>query len=214
MNNKLQTLSERILYALEITGMTQTQLAKEINISKQAVQYLCSKPINKSKYIYDIASVLNVNLDWLSTGSGSIFTNESPEQSLFSTQQLVPVLTWDQITSTMNVDELIANNEIIEWSTASIDLSNQTFCFRLRDQSMFPKFNEGSIVTVDPSLKAVNKKYVLTLLPNSNEPVFRKLIFNNTGYTLQTENSEHYKDIYLEKLTNFTFVATSIVLIL
>ena len=73
MNSEDQTtLSTRLTFALAEKGVTQTELARKIGIKKQTIQYLCASGTNRSKFSYDIAHALDINVDWLITGTGAM----------------------------------------------------------------------------------------------------------------------------------------------
>ncbi len=72
----MNTLAERLQFLLKEKGITQYKLAETIGISQQAVAKILNGSTKEPKKIYEIANALNVDLEWLKTGSGS-----SPELS-------------------------------------------------------------------------------------------------------------------------------------
>ncbi len=64
-------MKERIKKARESIGLTQSQFAKAINVSRSYVSYLeCGEREPSDRTIADIARVCKVNETWLRTGEG------------------------------------------------------------------------------------------------------------------------------------------------
>lgn len=94
----MNTLRERLVFALEHSGMSQSELARVVGIKPQSVQYLCSGGSDgtRSRYIMEIAVALNVRPEWLLTGEppmendGAIGLAQSPvEDRLASSPKAV-----------------------------------------------------------------------------------------------------------------------------
>lgn len=66
----MDTLSERLNYALEATGISQSKLARRIGVKPQAIQAICSGRVRKSGYTAQMANVLGVSPEWLANGIG------------------------------------------------------------------------------------------------------------------------------------------------
>lgn len=66
-------MKERIKKARESIGLTQSQFAKAINVSRSYVSYLeCGEREPSDRTVSDIARVCSVNETWLRTGEGSM----------------------------------------------------------------------------------------------------------------------------------------------
>ena len=68
----MKTLSERLNHALQLTGVTQSELARRIGIKQQSISQICSGKSARSRYTMQIAEALRVNAHWLATGDGEI----------------------------------------------------------------------------------------------------------------------------------------------
>lgn len=75
----METYSERLTWAINNAGMTQSQLAKLTGIKPQTIQYLCSSRNNAQGSIHNasFAEVLKVSALWLETGRG----DKNPEHN-------------------------------------------------------------------------------------------------------------------------------------
>lgn len=68
--------SERLAQAMSIAGYTQGRLAKEVGMAQSSVNKLLNGA-NGSRKTVEIASVLGVRPEWLSTGDGEMFSATS-----------------------------------------------------------------------------------------------------------------------------------------
>lgn len=57
----MKTLSERLNDALQVTKVTQSELARRIGIEQQSISQICSGKLARSRYTIQIAEALRVN---------------------------------------------------------------------------------------------------------------------------------------------------------
>ena len=81
-NSDLDTLSDRLNFAINKMGIKKAELARQIGIQPQTLQYLCDSKANASKFTFEIATVLGVDTKWLATGNGDI-SGETNKENLF-----------------------------------------------------------------------------------------------------------------------------------
>ena len=159
----LDTLSDRLTYALKETNTTQTELAKRINVKKQSIQYLCSSGTNKSKFAYDIAHALNIDVEWLIEGKGDMLTKKSAIEQLQLTQKIMPILGWNQISAWLNNE--LSKESIKNWTTITHkSRSDSSFALKLKDNSMFPRFDSDTTIVIDPKMQIKHCCFVVALL--------------------------------------------------
>lgn len=68
--------------------------------------------------------------------------------------------------------------------------SPDTFVLRVRGQSMEPKFHDGDLIFVDPSVAPVSGRYVVVRLERSQEATFRQLIVEESRQYLKALNPD------------------------
>lgn len=66
----MSTVGERVAKAREKAGLNQTQLAKMIKVTAQAIQHLEASPTATSRYLIAISRALKVSPEWLESGKG------------------------------------------------------------------------------------------------------------------------------------------------
>lgn len=72
--------SERLAQAMKHAGYTQGRLAKDVGMAQSSVNKLL-KEANGSRKTVEIASVLGVRPEWLSTGEGEMASSSAREPS-------------------------------------------------------------------------------------------------------------------------------------
>lgn len=73
------TLSERLQWALNESGMTQAELARAVGISPPSLHGLLSGRYKRSRYTAKIAASLGISASWLADGAGRPKAKLSPE---------------------------------------------------------------------------------------------------------------------------------------
>lgn len=68
-NEIMNEYSERLKYALDFRGISQSDLARAVGVKSQAIQYLCDKG-KRSVHSVKIAEILRINAKWLTEGIG------------------------------------------------------------------------------------------------------------------------------------------------
>lgn len=196
MANEDKNLSERLRFALKVLGISQTELAKRIDVKPQVIQYLCSGNSKKTKFMFDIAEALKIDVAWLATGNG-----KSPSNSAYiSNEKAIPILTFNQIK-----EWKINQNEIDFNKTTKIpiqdDINANSFAISLNDQSMAPRFSIDTIIIIDPTVDIYqtqqNSRFVLAYLYDEDFFVFRQLDIANDVKTLIPINTNLYKNTFL-----------------
>mgnify|MGYP000925297138 FL=1 len=83
--------SERLAQAMKHAGYTQGRLAKDVGMAQSSVNKLL-KDANGSRKTVEIASVLGVRPEWLSTGEGEMASSGAREPTAL--YQVKPSLNW------------------------------------------------------------------------------------------------------------------------
>lgn len=84
----MQTISERIAWCIQDSGLTKTDFAKRINVDQSFVSRLCSGKKNPSdRTIADICREFRVSETWLRTGQGEPYIQEDRDQEFLRIQE-------------------------------------------------------------------------------------------------------------------------------
>lgn len=198
MNNENKNLSERLRFALKILGVSQTELAKRINVKPQIIQYLCASNAEKSKFTFYIAEALKIDVSWLAIGKGTPPSHSKPGKN----ERVIPILTFNQIKEwKVHQKEFVPTN--VDWLPISNDISIDSFAVVLNDKSMAPRFNLDTTIIIDPTISAYktqqNNRFVLAYLAAEDFLIFRQLDTDNNIETLVPINNSLYKTTVLNE---------------
>lgn len=196
-NNNLSTLSARLVHAINTLGVTQADLARRIGVKPQAIHYLCTSNSKKSSFTYEIADALKISSLWLGSGEGSMQLKDDPSARLISSQKRVPILDWKQIKQVM-AGGSDASNILIsakEWLLTNSDIGESGFAFQLHDKSIYPRFDQDTIIIVNPDRSPKNKDFVIVYLKETDDIVFRQYELENNIVLLKPVNVAMYKVI-------------------
>lgn len=159
----MKTLSDRLRYLLKVNELTEDALAKKVNVSQQAINYVLNGKTRSPKNILEIATALGVNAHWLKTGEGS------PEADVFA------FTSEKDNDHTLRVDLLDA--ELAAHSSGIINLeypdvissiffthegvkrilgrttTDGVYMFKVPTDSMAPTITQNDIVFIDTNVK-------------------------------------------------------------
>lgn len=66
----MHTLANRLRYARELAGLSQSALARAVGLRPQAIQSIEAGKVMQPRQMSALAAALQVNLGWLATGEG------------------------------------------------------------------------------------------------------------------------------------------------
>lgn len=191
----LITLSDRLSYALELTGTRKADLARAINVKPQVIQFLCSNATKTSRFTFEIATTLKLNTRWLATGEGSMFSEDDQKTALIAGYQHIPLLTIDQVIRT-TCGEIVPEKNILHWELMKAPDANGIHAIKWLDDSMSPIIPKNATVFyrsihADHHLK--HHEIVLAYLPQFNAIVLRMASITNKYIELISPNPEFGK---------------------
>lgn len=195
----LDNLSERLKYAIKIVGVSQANLAREINVKPQTIQYLCSQKAEWSKFTFELAHALGVSVEWLATGKGEMFPKNDPKQYLQSQQIELPILGIQQLKLLSRTGNFPSLDNHKDWALSSSKDIKQGFAVVLKDKAMWPRFDEETLLIFDICRNPKDGSFVLAYIKVLDDVVFRELKLENTQSKLFPFNTKMYKEIDLSQ---------------
>lgn len=182
----MSTYSERLLKAMAVKGLTQTDLALAIGVKPQAIQYLCTKG-KGSRHNGKIANKCGVNPEWLSDNEGQMLSvNENHEKyTVHSTtpnitpgpesKGEVPLISWVQAGDWCEAIDLFEVGDAERWLPCPVNHSEKTFILRVQGESMEPEYRDGDLIFIDPLVQAGHNSDIVVRLENANTATFKRL---------------------------------------
>lgn len=165
-------LGSRIKEAREHRGLKQGELADAVGWSQQALSTLENRDSKKSEYSSKIAKALDVDLNWLMTGDGSMLQqqpkNNKPQKNLI---KYVPVKGSAQMGDNGYWLELDYMGNGGDGYLEVNNASDAAYVIRAVGDSMFPAIRSGWYIVFDPSREACSGEYVHIVLKDGRNMV-------------------------------------------
>lgn len=180
--------AERLRWALGYAGKSQSDLAREIGVTPQSVQYLCALENNAqgSKHTTAIARATGVCAEWLASGAGWAalaskegVTPHNIEAVARDTLRL-PVLSYVQAGVMTEVGCVEPSRVYDDYITTDLRLSEQSFALEIKGDSMVAppgsgedSFHEGDRIIVDCTITPLPGDFVVAR-NGEHEATFKK----------------------------------------
>lgn len=178
----MNTLAKRLLFALNRSGLTKTDLWKGCGLSSGAISHWFREDGTKElkgKNLICAAKILGVNSDWLSTGKGDITESDSGEYgvTLCQDKNSVPIPIFDAEGS-MGIGKALPDHDTVvgtihlneTWvrrTLSSISSPKNLAVLSACGDSMSPTFNDGDLLLIDKGVAEINLDAVYVLAFNN-----------------------------------------------
>ncbi|MBA2650119.1 MAG: hypothetical protein H0U75_11130 [Legionella sp.] len=196
----LLNLSDRLNYALSVTGIKKAELARLISVKPQIIQFLCNSKTRASRFTFEIATVLGLNTKWLATGEGTMFLADDPKNQFLKKYDSIPLLQGDNLKDVFLYNKPANYSSVCEWLPLR-NFDSNIYSIEMNDSSMEPYFPLGSFVFIKKCLpeETFKSKYVFSYLTKFDTFVVRRLVEYPNGKFLEPSNKELFNSI---KITN------------
>ncbi|SEO13057.1 Peptidase S24-like [Acinetobacter sp. yr461] len=190
-------------------------LSREFNISdKGAGKWLNGDAIPETSKIPLIAYFLNVNSEWLLSGTGSmnketvtgdryLDNNINLDEKIEISEKLIPVISWVAAGTWSSIDSVPLDTEFDEWLPPNPKCGKNGYGLIVKGESMSPKFEPNDRIYVNPDFPVSDLKtgdLVIVACEGENEATFKKLVIETDGMYLEALNPKwHEKIIELHK---------------
>lgn len=159
----MKTLSDRLRYLLKVNELTEDALAKKVNVSQQAINYVLNGKTRSPKNILEIATALGVNAHWLKTGEGSpetdvfAFTSEKDDDHTLRVDLLDAELAAHS-SGIINLEypDVISSIFFTHEGVKRIlgrTTTDGVYMFKVPTDSMSPTITQNDIVFIDTNVK-------------------------------------------------------------
>jgi len=180
-NNHKETFAERVKKSRVNIGLTQTDLAKSIGVSRQQIaNYEKGGSSPRADGLNKLSAALGVSAEWLRDGTGD--KSSSGSRDIDFIHRKVPVISWSDTASRLEKNNPTIN--ACSWVFPPTEVSQHAFALLVRGDSMLnphgsPSFPEKSIVIVDPMIDPLSGDIVVCAFKSSGEVTMKKLIIDS-----------------------------------
>lgn len=208
----METLGQRLKYALEQMGINETELANRIGNSQQAINFIVSGKTTNPRNLAKIAAELGISEVWLRYGTGSpddkqstapaikggsfgnaaklrVGTDEAP--SRFAHPSEINDLPVYGIPAGMDGIELDLTDPVAYTGRPPMLHGNRRgFAVYMNGESMSPRFDHGEMLWIDPVQPPQVGDYVLVVDTNGFAVPRQLTEFKSETITVLARNDE------------------------
>ena len=205
----MSTLASRLRKAMSDAGMSQSELARRINVKPQSIQYLCSGKATGTTHAVAIATTLHISPYWLLEGKEhpehsaiDVYQNVLDNQGRFMDKlgiddqskpdpyrNLVPLISWVQAGNWSEVIDNFQPGDADEFYPCPEKHSKSTFALTVIGESMATSFVPGEIIYIDPEVSPESGSYVV-VRQNGDQATFKQLMFDGEKKYLKALNPD------------------------
>jgi phage repressor protein C with HTH and peptisase S24 domain len=199
--DKCMAFSKRLNYALDLRkypklGQGRIGYVQEVfSLSRAGVnKWLHGKAIPHKNTRTLIAETLGISLKWLETGDGDPLAIDATKFEAHNKVIAIPLITMAEAYSLENIVE---PNHFKERIVISAHIKAD-FAVILAGNSMFPRFQEGSILIINTKKDIKDGDYVLAKTSLLPEAIFRQYMVGTNGAYLTAFNQK-FEPLYIDE---------------
>ena len=189
MSEAVLEIGNILSYLLNQGGISEAELARKISIPRATINRLASgrTPDPRASTLSAIAHYFNVSVDQL-LGKQPLYFDSN--QTIIATKHSsIPLV---DLKETINWKELINRlkpDEHFDWIMVDPSIDEGKFALRVKGESMWPQFQENTILIIDPKKEAKNRDFIIAHIKKNDEIIFRQLIIEDRYRFLKAINN-------------------------
>lgn len=174
-------LSRNLVTLLKQAGLSEGDLAKNLNIPYMTVKRLASGTTNDPRL-----STLQLISDYFKISLDSLIGAQLPTiKTHLSIPYMVPILTWEMITETNDISQLDLS-KWPNWEPLVLNDSLGTHAFALKSKSsMQERYPQGTLFIIDPDTKPQDNDIVLVKMLKTGGISLRELVIDPPHWYLE-----------------------------
>jgi len=203
--------SKRLNHALDLYGTPpkgkgrQVTVGKMFDVSQKAAnKWLEGISLPDTMRIAVIAEKLNVNVEWLTYGTGAINIEPLPGTK-GSRWKKIPLITWELAGNYQNFDI----NSVEKYTWTDVECGPRTYGLIIRDDSMMPRYEPGATVIVDPDHKAVHRNIIIFRWKKTGDVSCAQLLIDGPNKYLKPHNPDYETFLIDKKNPQIIFCGTA-----
>jgi transcriptional regulator with XRE-family HTH domain len=141
----LDSISKRLKYIVDTLGVKQSHMAEKLGVSPSGLHYILNNDVKFSKNAKKIAKFLKISEEWLATGSGEIY-EENTSIKIYK----IPIYYIDQL-KIHYCSQQKNNIKTTDFFLTTTAYSEKVIGVYVTDSSFSPKFEVGDSVIFEQS---------------------------------------------------------------
>lgn len=187
MPNNLSTILKTLMNEVKITV---TELARQTGVGQPVIHRMASGETDNPKVgsLSPIAKFFNVTISQL-VGDDALDEDRLPgsHNPFYRKWTKLPLLSWEQ--AAVWPHSRIPSEVSSFVSTESI-VSNTAFAIRMEDTTMSPRFPEGTLLIIEPTITPRDHDYACVLIPGESRIQFKEIMFDGDELYLKPFNKD------------------------
>ena len=197
---------------LEKSAISESELGRIIGVPRATINRIASgrTPDPRASTLRAIAEYFNVTVDQL-LGKQPLFQH-TDSTALTSTYISIPVIEWECANNWENALHSIRPDNHFDWILTDPNIEIGKFALRIKGDSMWPQFQENTVLIIDPTREQKNRDFVIVYIKKSDEILFRQLLvegknkflkaINDIFPTIQLQDSDKVIGIVIQTRNN------------
>ena len=199
---KTSSMSKILKGLMAELGINESELARGTGIGQPGVHRICSGETDNPKVatLSPIANFFAISIRQL-IGDEPLSPERIPGTFNPDAQgwRQIPLLAWNQVLHWPNLTEKLAPLPTI---STDIELGQHAYAVSTRDTTMEPRFQEGTILLIDPNLKPNSLDFAIVHVEGYDLPNFKQVLIDG-GHTILKPLNTDFKTLLLDKPHKF-----------
>jgi SOS-response transcriptional repressor LexA len=173
---------------LTLHNISEAELSRKINVPRATINRLASgrTPDPRVSTLETIAEYFSVSLEQL-LGKQPLYSNA--DSMVAKARASLPIIDWKDTAHWHGAINGINPENHFDWIMIDTSIETGLFALRVRGDSMWPNFQENTILIIDPDKVPKNRSFVIYYIKDLGEVVFRQLLIDGSYKFLKAINS-------------------------
>lgn len=184
------SLAERLSLAMRIKGISQATLGEGVGVSQTTIWKLMNGKTSSNRKLYQIADYLQINLNWLVSGTGEMEFHQSKNE-LEYIGQLKEGTILVKGEAIMGADGAFQMGEESNGRLKFYSDDPNAFALKVKGDSMFPRINSGEFVVIEPNIVPCSGDEVLVRTKDGRNMIKKLEFHRDFIYRFTSINQDH-----------------------
>lgn len=186
----MKKLSTNLKALMGEMGISESELARRTGVGQPVVHRIASGETDNPK-----AATLSPLANFFAISISQLIGDEPlPKGRIPGTYnpgihgwKQIPLLGWEQSLEWPNLKN---QPDLTQSISSDLLLSEHAFALKVSDNTMEPRFPEGTLLIIDPEVKATNRDFAVVHIEGQKTPTFKQILMDGTVFYLKPLNPD------------------------
>ncbi len=102
----------------------------------------------------------------------------------------VPMISLEDVLAWPSIKETMQETNWSSWTTTDVDITADTYAISVRNETLNPRFPQGTVLIVDPTVRAEDRDYVVVQTQGQRIATVKQLLLDGQDMYLKPLNPE------------------------